>query len=473
MAIDIPDVPNPYLVGYNEPVRDESDFADLEVTGRIPPQLQGTYLRNGPNPAFEPVTRYHVFDGDGMVHAVRLDEGRASYRNRYVESRGLLAERRQGKALFGGLSEFRMPPPELVDEAGIMKNTSNTNIVFHAGRLLALMEAGKPTELTADRETVGEFDYDGALTGPMTAHPKEDPDTGELLFFGYSPFPPYLRYHQVDPAGVLTRSVDIDLPAPVMMHDFAVSQRHVVFFDLPAVFDLDAMLSGGVGIRWEPDNGARIGVLDRQDLDAGVRWIPVEPFYVFHFLNAYDLGPDDRTIVVEGCRSERLNVSFGDDDAPSTGSGGPVRPSLHRWRIDLDTGSVTDEPLDDRPADFPRVNDRRAGLHARYGYVGHTRGWSDGGVEFDGVTRHDLVAGTSITHVYGERSVCGEAAFAPDPDADPETAEDAGWLLNFVHDRDTDRSSLVILDARAMDEVARVHIPRRVPFGFHGNWVAE
>jgi len=450
---------NPFLVGHYEPVREESDAAALEVIGELPDSLVGTYMRNGANPAFDPIGRYHVFDGDGMIHAVSFDGGTASYRNRYVVSRGLAAERRAGRALFGGLSEFHLPDPEVMAEAGFMKNTANTHVVSHAGRVLALMEAGKPTEIDDRLVTIGEYDFDGALQGPMTAHPKFDPTTGDMLFFGYSPFPPYLRFHVADAAGRLIRSVDIDLPSPVMMHDFVATERHVVFFDLPAVFDLEAMMSGAAGIRWQPDNGARIGVLDRQHPDDGVRWIEVEPFWVFHFLNAHD---DGDAIVVDGCRAERLNVAFGDDELD-----GPVTPSLHRWRIDVAAGTVVDEPLDDRPADFPRIDDRFAGLPARYGYVSHAGAWGSEVVDFDGVTKHDLVAGTSETHVYGPAVVSGEAVFAPDPGR---TGEDAGWLLNFVTDRTDGSSSLVVLDAASMTETARVLIPRRVPFGFHGNW---
>ncbi|MGB2757161.1 MAG: carotenoid oxygenase family protein [Acidimicrobiia bacterium] len=462
---------NPYLLGQFEPVADELDVADLEVVGELPEALVGSYVRNGPNPQFAPVGRYHVFDGDGMLHAMTFEDGRAAYRNRYVVSKGLAAERRAGHALFGGLSEFRVPEPDVVAEAGFMKNTANTHIVSHAGRLLALMEGGRPTEVTSALETVGEFDFDGALAGPMTAHPKIDPDTGEMLFFGYSPFPPYLRFHIADATGKLVTSVDIDLPAPVMMHDFAVTATRVIFFDLPALFDLDAMLAGGPGFRWEPEHGARIGVLDRRQPRAGVRWIEVEPFWVFHFLNAHDAAPaahandaNDNSIIVEGCRADRLNVAFGEDTLD-----GPIAPLLHRWRINPAAGTVQDEPLSDQPCDFPRMNDRRAGLDARYGYVGHSEDWGQEVLGFSGVTKHDLTAGTSVTHRYEPGTISGEAVFAPDPGRD---GEDGGWLLNFVTDHSQSASSLVVLDAETMHETARVIIPRRVPFGFHGSWIA-
>jgi len=450
---------NPYLTGAWAPVQEESTCVDLQVTGRLPTALRGRYLRNGPNPAFAPLGRYHLFDGDGMVHGIELDEGVARYRNRWVRSRGLDAERRAGRALFGGLSSYQLPPPELLAEAGMMKNTANTHVVHHAGRTLALMEAAPPTELTEALDTVGPYDFDGRLGGPMTAHPKVDPVTGELVFFGYSPLAPYLRYHVADADGVLTTSVDIDLPRAVMMHDFGVSSRRAVFFDLPAVFDLDALLSGGEGIRWEPDAGARIGVLDRSDPHGGVRWVEVEPFFMFHVLNAWD---DGDAVVVEGCRSRRLNTSFG---APLEE---PIRPHLHRWRIDVQAGRVTEEQLDDRASDFPRLDERRAGLQARFGYVANPRRWTEQDATFAGVVKHDLVDGTSSVHSYGEGAVSGEPVFVADPDRD---AEDGGWLLNLVQD-DEAGSGLVVLDAEDLHEVARVHIPVRVPSGFHGSWVA-
>lgn len=447
----------PYLTGAWAPVTEELTCVDLTVTGSLPDGLVGTYLRNGPNPAFPPVGPYHVFDGDGMIHGVELADGTARYRNRWVRSRGLAAEEKAGRAIYGGLSAFQLPPPEVIKEFGMMKNTANTNIVHHAGRTLALMEAAKPTELDGDLSTLGEYDFGGQLAGAMTAHPKMDPDTGEMCFFGYSPFPPFLQYHVASPDGALTTSVPIDMPRAVMMHDFAVSQRRAVFFDLPAVFDVEALMGGGEGIRWEPDAGARIGVLDRRAPEAGVRWTEVEPFFMFHVLNAWDDGTD---VVVEGCRSDRLNTSFGEplDE--------PVRPHLHRWRIGTDTGAVSDEALDDRPGDFPRINDARAGHHTRYGYLAHTRHWDEIDVSFDGVVKHDLQADSSAVHRYGDRVVAGEPLFVADP---ARSDEDGGWLLNLVQDEGA--CSLVVLDAEVMEEVARVHIPARVPSGFHGNWV--
>jgi carotenoid cleavage dioxygenase len=465
VAVAIDPAISPYLAANYAPVQDELDAADLAVIGEIPAALRGVYMRNGANQAFPPLGAYHVFDGDGMVHAVYLEEGRARYKNRFVRSKGLQVEEEEGRSLFGGLANFTLPEPEIMERAGMMKNTANTNIVRHGGRYLALMEAAHPTELTRELETVGEFTYDGALHGSMTAHPKWDPATGELVFFGYSPFPPYVRYHVADASGTLTRSVDIEIPRAVMMHDFVMTTNHVVFFDLPGVFDVDAMMNGTPGIRWEPEHGARIGVLPRDGGNDDVVWFELEPFFVFHFLNGWDA--DATTVVVDGCRAPRMPITFGDDVLPE-----PVHPSLHRWTLDLASGVVKEEQLDDRPGDFPRVNANHEGSVNRYGYVATVDEWTDGPVEFASVTKYDHDSRTSTTLSYGKGVEAGEAVFAPDPDG---TAEDDGWLLNFVYDKATATSALVINDARDLGAppVASIAMPRRVPFGFHGNWMPE
>jgi carotenoid cleavage dioxygenase len=455
---------SPWLRGTFAPVADERDDADLPVSGSLPEGLRGTFVRNGPNAMFPPAVRYHLFDGDGMLHGVTFEpDGTVSYANRWIRSKGLEAEIEAGRALFGGISAFRLPPDEVFARVGPMKNTANTHVVRHAGRILALLEACGPTEVGPDLSTIGEHDFDGALQGPMTAHPKVDPATGEMVFFGASPFPPFLRVHAAGPDGRLTWSTEVDLPAAVMMHDFVITETKVVIFDLPAVMDVQALIAGGTGFYWDADRGARIGVLERGAPGSSIRWIEVEPFWVFHFLNAHDVAGTD-AIEVVGCRSSQLNASFDETEVDPS-----VRPMLHRWRIDLVTGRVTDEQLDDRPTDFPRINDAFAGRANRYGYGGHATGLAEGEPPFDGVTKFDLELGTTATRRYGPDQVCGEAVFAPDPSSD---AEDGGWLLNFVHDRASDRSDVVVLDAGTLDEVARVHLPRRVPFGFHGSFFA-
>ena len=453
----------PFLQGLMAPVTDERDDPDLEVIGQIPPNLRGMFVRTGPNPQFAPLGAYHPFDGDGMLHAVYLQDGTARYRNRWIESKGLLAERARGHACYGGMSNFQFPDDDVLAEGGLLKNTGNTATVRHAGRYFALLEAGPPTEFDHDLATIGEYTYDGRLQGPMTAHPKVDPVTGEMRFIGYSPMAPYLRYSEVNAAGELVNSTEIDIPAPVMMHDFVITENYAIFLDAPAVFDMDRMLEGGEPMNWKPDNGTRIGIIPRGGSNDDVRWFETENCYVVHFFNAWESG---NTIEIRAPRMEDMPGGFQFENP-----GAAREPMPWRWVIDLTTGKVTDEQTDDVAGEFPRVNEQFTGQRTRYAYNCPQRTW-DFEFDFHGVVKYDIDAGTSQSHYYGDTEVSGEHVFVADPDG---TAEDDGWLMSFVSDRATEQSELVILDARdiASGPVARVKMARRVPIGFHGNWFAD
>ncbi len=473
MSATIETSPDPYLNGAYRPVDDELDVATLEVTGAIPPQLHGSFLRNGPNPRFAPSGEYHLFDGDGMIHEVAFEGGRARYRNRWIRSRGLEAEESAGHALYGGMANASFPGPELVGDAGAMKNVANTHVMRHAGQILCLWEAGAPTVIDDSLATLGTTDFGGRLRGPVTAHPKIDPITGEMFAFGYSAIPPYLRYHVIDADGTLRRTVDIDLPAPVMMHDFAITERHAIFLDAPAVFDLSGFASGEPMISWQPDRGTRIGVMSRDGDGSDLRWIEIDNCYVFHFLNAYDEG---ERVIVDACRLPRMDIGLDrstgvSDDPPATGY-------LTRFTVDLTTGRVGHEQLGELPSEFPRIDDRVNGRPHRYGYVaGFAGGTPDPSVPgadglFDSITAHDLVAATVSRYEAGHGRSVGEPVMAPDPDS---SAEGDGWILSYRYDRATDRSDLLVLDATSLADgpVAEIHLPRRVPFGFHGSWLPQ
>ncbi|WP_436795086.1 carotenoid oxygenase family protein [Actinospongicola halichondriae] len=457
---------NPYLTGALAPVDDEVDLEDLTVTGQIPEALDGLFLRNGPNPQFPPRGDYHLFDGDGMLHGLWLRDGKARrYRNRYVRTAGFEAERRVGKSCFGGMVDVGGAEQEVRDEVGHVKNVANTHVIRHADRIMALWEVGLPHEITPELDTVGPFDFDGQLNGTMTAHPHEDPETGELLFFGYGLVPPYLTFYRLDAQGVLVEKAEIDLPDSVMMHDFAVTQNHVIFLDAPAIFDLHAALEGGEMFNWRPERGTRLGVFDRATGPSSMRWYDTEPGYVFHFLNAYEL---DGRIILDGCRQARLEMGLDE-----RGRGDLVLPNLTRWTIDPSTGVAKQEQLDDDHADFPRIDERRTGLPNDIGYL---TGWSTfpehGGGTFDMVSRIEMATGAKSSYVHGPGRTTGETIFAADPDG---TAEDDGWLLSYVHDAATDKSDVVVLDAHdpSAGPVATIHLPRRAPFGFHGSWLAN
>jgi len=459
----------PDLMGNKAPVATEIDVTDCPVSGELPPGLRGSFVRNGPNPLFEPIGRYNVLDGDGMLHEVAFGDRGVRYRNRWIRSRGLMAELAHGAAIYPGLgSVMSFPDRSLTGDAGPVKNPANTHVVEHAGRRLALWEGGLPTEVTADLDTIGEYDFDGRLTGAMTAHPRLDPRTGEMLMFGYSLFEPYLRYHVVDADGTLSHSVALDLPVPVMVHDFVITERHAVFLVSPLVFDL-ANLGRGPLVRWMPELGARIGVMPRRGTAGEIRWFDVEPGHVQHFWSGWEDG--DR-IEFHGCRYD--SPDFGIDDSTPldqrSARDDNARPA--RYWVDLAAGRAGWEPMDDLEGDFNRINPAHDGVRVRYLYMsGFTQPQRHLG-DFDAIVKYDDVSGARTVWSAGPAGHVGESVFAADPDG---TGEDDGWLINAVYYSDRDATDVVVLDARdvAAGPIAAVHLPRRMPFGFHANWFAQ
>ncbi|WP_279246247.1 carotenoid oxygenase family protein [Candidatus Litorirhabdus singularis] len=427
-----------YLKDNFAPTFEEVTATELKVTGEIPRALNGRMLRNGPNP--QTGWSSHWFLGDGMIHGVELEDGKANwYRNRYVRT-----------PLF---ADSGADPIEAIMD--LQKSAANTHIIHHAGKILALEEAHLPFALTPELETEGPWDFAGKLNTPMTAHPKTCPETGELLFFGYGIFPPYLTYHRVSASGELVQSEEITVPGATMIHDFNITRNYVIWMDLPAVWDVENMADSGLPIKWDPSYGARLGVMPREGCDADVVWYEIDPCYVFHPLNAYEEG---NQIVIDVCR--KANVMAARVESPAM---------LYRWVIDQDKGTVTETQLDDRSTEFPRLNDSLVGLKHRYGYVA---GLSDVGPLAERYIKFDLANDSSQVFELGAGREGSEAVFVADPDG---SAEDDGWLLSYVFDKAAGTSELVIMDAADLSRgaLATVHLPARVPMGFHGSWIPE
>ncbi len=441
-----------HLTGYMAPVPDEIDAVDLPVAGVLPPELTGRYLRNGPNP-LPGEDPGHWFTGHGMIHGVRLREGSAEwYRNRWVRT-GELAGR-----------PFRRPDGSF-DRAAV---TANTHILEHSGRLLALVENGFPYEITPELDTVGPCDFDGRLTGAMTAHPKCDPATGDLHFFGYSPLAPHLTYHRLSAAGELVESAEIPGAGPSMMHDFAITDRHALFLDLPMTFKLEN-LGGGMPYRWDDAYPSRIGVMPL-DRPGQVQWFPIDPCYVFHVGGART--DEAGRIVLDACRYSAADAVVmwdrlgGRASAPAADADVLGAARLHRWVLDPATGRITETARDDRPAEFPTLDDRLIGRSSRYLYT------VSGGGGAAAIVKYDEISGGATAHELGPDNVAGEAVFVP---AEGGRNEDDGWLLTITTRRDRSASQLLVLDATdvAGPPVAAVTLPRGVPAGFHGSWIAD
>ena len=418
---------NRYLSGNFRPVREEVTVTGLEVTGTIPAELDGRYLRNGPNPITDPDPEtHHWFVGTGMVHGIRLRGGRAEwYRNRYP---------RIGEvATVLGVPDAGGAAPH-----GGFDGAPNTNVIGHAGRYFAIVEAGaRPVELDGELGTVGRSDFGGTLPNGYSAHPHRDPATGELHTIAYWwGFGNQVQHVVVDAEGAVTKTLMVPTHASPMVHDCVLTPTYVGVFDFPVAFDMEMAAAGrGLPYRWFDDAPCRVGLLPRTATDgAEVRWFDIEPCYVYHPLNAYD---DGDTVVIDVVR-HRDTFRDGSLD-------GFDAPTLWRWTFDLRTGLAKEDQLSDRGVEFPRADERRTGLRHRFGYAPET---GAGGFDATTTLRFDLDTGGVETHDHGAGRHPGEFVFVP---AEGSTSEDDGYLVGLVHDDATETAALEILSAQALD----------------------
>jgi carotenoid cleavage dioxygenase-like enzyme len=431
------------------PVTEEVTVLNPTVIGELPAELDGSFLRIGPNPLgeFDPA-RHNVLAGDAMVHGLRIRDGRVEwYRNRWVRTD------RVSRA-FG---ELAAPGPR----HGLSDNC-NGNLIRHAGRTYAVGDAGAlPTELSGELATVARSDFDGTLPAGFSAHPEIDPLTGEMYAMAYYHELPHIQYLIIGVDGRVRKAEPISMKNTPMMHAFSLTERYAVIYDLPVTFSPAAAAAGSrLPYAWDDSHGARLGVLPREGGDADVLWMDVDPCYVFHPLNAYET---DRRIVIDLIRHER--VFDRDPLRPSESN-----PTLWQWTVDLPSGMVTERQLDDYVQEFPRIDDRYKGSRNRYGFTTAVRPEAGGIFAGPALLRHDLLAQRTDVHEFGGGRESGEAVFVPRTGYAP---EGDGWLMSLVYDRAADRSDLVVLDTAdfAGEPVATVKLPVRVPHGFHGMWV--
>ena len=462
---------HPQLTGNFAPIRSEIDCHDLIVEGDMPKDLSGSLFRIGPNPQYAPKEDHHWFLGDGMVHGFYIDNGKVRYRNRWVRTPRFELEREFGHALFG-----MMGNPATTDKVAMGQDSgvANTALVHHGGKLLALEELHAPYELDAKSlGSLGYHTFNDALKGAMTAHPKVDPETGEMLFFCYfgkGPFTPEINFHVVDADGRLKRSEQFKAPFPAMVHDFIVTSEHVLFPVFPLTADLNRAMSGGPPFAFEPEKGTWVGVIRRDQSVDEMRWLQADPCYVFHPMNAWS---DGNKIVADMMQFEEAPLF------PKTDGSKPdpkkANAKLCRWSIDLDDGSdsFSREYIDDRSAEFPRIDERRAGLTYRHGFyaTSEKRDTGDRGA-FNGIAH--------IDHETGERREFklpgGDAVSEPVFVQRNDNAEEGdGYLLATAYRWDERRSDLLVFDTDdvAKGPIAVAQLDTRVPYGFHGCWVAE
>ncbi len=461
---------NPYLMGGYAPVDTEIAADDLEVIGEIPPDLNGLYVRNGPNPRYKTEGRHHWFDGDGMLHAIHLRDGTATYRNRWIRTDGFAADNDAGRANWRGVAEPRDGNPD--DGSRLrLKDTANTDILFHNGNLIAMWYlAGEPYRIDpATLETLGKEDWQGTRQSCVSAHAKVDQHTGEFLFFDYGPQPPYMSYGVVSPDGIVKHFTPIELPGARMPHDMAITENFSILMDLPLVVDPNSAKQGRHSLLFKQDTPARFAVVPRYGTSADVQWFDAEPCYIYHSVNAWEEGDE---IVMDVCRFRPP----GPAPVPITGPLASILnylrldAHLYRYRFNRTTGATAEGPLDDRNTEFPMIDAGLIGRKNRYTYNVSIN--NDFTMYFDGIVKYDVETCETERYEFGPGRYGSEAPFAPRPSA---KAEDDGYLTTFVYDAAEDRSELQILDAAdvAAGPVGRVLLPQRVPNGFHACWVPE
>lgn len=443
---------NPFLSGIHAPMTEEFTLTELAVTGAIPADLRGRYLRIGPNPIAADPASYHWFTGDGMVHGIAIRAGKALwYRNRWIRS----------NAVAKALGSLPAPGPRRTFD------TVNTNVLALGGRTFALVEAGSyPAELgeTLDDQIYNPFS--GTLKGSFTAHPHCDPKTGENHAICYDGLDQgTIRHVILDATGRVIREEPIAVKHGPMIHDCAITDRYVIILDLPVTFSMKTLLAGhGFPYRWNPQHEARIGLMPRRGTQNDIIWCPVAPCYAFHVANAYD---DEKGRVVIDL-AVYANM-FGDDaQGPDARARG-----LERWTVDPARQTVTIRTLDATPQEFPRSDERFFGQPYRYAWTMATP--LEPSERFIGSTKlyaHDLVSGTRQVHDFGPERYPGEFVFVPET---PDAPEGHGWLMGLVIDMGKETTQFDILDARRFEEqpVASISLPHRVPPGFHGNWIAD
>ncbi|GAA4261142.1 carotenoid oxygenase family protein [Dactylosporangium darangshiense] len=467
---------HPYRTGPWRPQTSEWRADDLTVTGEIPADLDGVYLRNTENPVHPAIAgRYHPFDGDGMIHVVGFRDGKAFYRNRFVRTDGFLAEQETKEPLWAGLAE---PPAASLRPGrgarGGLKDSSSTDVVVHAGvALSSFYQCGdlyRLDPLTLD--TLGKSTWGGSFPGQwgVSAHPKSDEHTGELLFFNYGKEAPYLHYGVVDDRNHLVHYIDVPLPGPRLPHDMAYTEHYAILNDCPLFWEPELLAQGVHAARFHPELPLRIGVVPRRGTSEQVRWFEADPTYVLHWVNAYEEGDE---IVLDGF--------FQDDPEPQDRGDGSyyqrmfrflaldrMQSHLHRWRLNLVTGQVREERLRDTVTEFGMINGRHAGRRNRYAYAATgVEGW----FLFDGVVKHDLQTGHDERYAFGEGVFGSETAMAPRVGS---SGEDDGYLVTIVTDMNRDASECLVFDAQRVADgpVARIALPERISSGTHATWAA-
>ncbi|XP_038699168.1 carotenoid 9,10(9',10')-cleavage dioxygenase 1-like [Tripterygium wilfordii] len=489
-------------------------IAASNIEGRIPDSFsEGVYIRNGANPLFGGLKSTssmfgrssHVWvEGEGMLHALYFDKRSDGtwailYNNRHVETETYRLEKQRNKPSFipategDSLAVVSAYVLNFLRFGKVNKDLSNTNVFEHAGNFYSIAENYVPQMIDIfTLEYLGDWNINGSWNRPFTSHPKRAPCSGELVIIGIDATKPFLEVGVISADGkMLVHKVDIKVNRGTICHDIGVTERYNVILDFPLYLDINRLMRGGPLIKYNKEGYAKIGVMPRHGDGGSVKWFDVEPNCTFHILNCFE---DDSEVVVWGCRAHESIIP-----GPDLGlnkfewfstrlkpieSGGVEDESLfsraYEWRLNMKTGEVKERYLTgiEFAMDFPMINVDFTGLKNRYGYtqvVDSIASSASGLPKYGGLAKLYLEEQETESeglirveyHHLEEHTFCTGAAFVPKEGG---TEEDDGWIITFVHNEDTNISQAYIIDTKKFtcESVAKITLPCRVPYGFHG-----
>ncbi|EPS70455.1 hypothetical protein M569_04294 [Genlisea aurea] len=479
--------PGVQIAGNFAPVTETPAKRNLPVTGTVPDCVTGVYVRNGANPLHEPVGGHHLFDGDGMIHAVEIDgrENAAGYACRFTETQRLVQERDLGRPVFpkaigelhGRLGILRLMLFYARGLFGLLNyhggtGVANAGLVYFHRRLLAMSEDDLPYQVritaAGDLETVGRYDFDGQLKSTMIAHPKIDPVSGELYALSYDVVSkPYLKYFKFSSSGEKSPDVGISLDSPTMIHDFAITENFVVIHDHQVVFRLQEMLRGGSPVVYDENKVSRFGILRKNAENGGdIIWVDCPETFCFHLWNAWEERDSGEIVVIGSCMTPPDSI-FNEKQED-------LQSVLSEIRLNPITGESTRRPIINSEKQMNleagTVNRKFLGRKTRYAYLSIAEPWP----KVSGFAKVDLTTGKTTKYIYGDERFGGEPYFVPREEEKHHSCnEDDGYILVFVHDERSRRSELQIINAMNLQLEATIKLPSRVPYGFHGTFISS